>query len=45
MYNPQIYDKEWQIVLGKHFVLVTLHYNLDIVLSNTNRIGDTKYHI
>ena len=29
-------------MLGKHFVLVILHHNLELVLSKTSRIGDTN---
>jgi hypothetical protein len=32
-------------MLGRHLVLATLHHNLHLVLSKTNGIGDTKYHI
>ena len=35
--------KEWQILLGLHLVLVTIHAQLQSVLSKTNKIGDTKY--
>ena len=42
---PQNTYKEWQIMLGYHFVLVTLYYSLQLVLSKTMRIGDTKHHI
>ena len=38
---PKIY-KEWQIMLGQHLVLVTLHHGLQLVLSKTIRIADTK---
>ena len=37
--------KERQIMLGYHLVLVALHHGLQLVLSKTNRIGDTTYHI
>ena len=32
-------------MLGQHLVLVTLHRGLQLTLSKTIRIGDTKYHI
>ena len=32
-------------MLSGHLVLVTLCRNLQLVLSKTTRIGDTKYHI
>jgi hypothetical protein len=32
-------------MLGEHLVLVTLYRGLQLVLSKTIRIGDTKYHI
>jgi hypothetical protein len=32
-------------MLGWHLVLVTLYRSLDLVLSKTIRIGDTKYFI
>ena len=32
-------------MLGQHLVLVTLYCNLQLVLSKTSRIGDTKYHV
>ena len=32
-------------MLVQHLVLVTLHRDLQLVLSKTIRIGDTKYHI
>ena len=32
-------------MLGEHLVLVALHYDLQLVLSKTIRIGDTTYHI
>jgi hypothetical protein len=32
-------------MLGCHLVLVTLYHGLQLVLSKTIRIGDTKYHI
>ena len=32
-------------MLGLILVLVALHYGLQLVLSTTIRIGDTKYHI
>ena len=32
-------------MLGEHLTLVTLHHNLQLALSKTIRIGDTKYHI
>ena len=32
-------------MLGLHLVLVTLHRGLQLVLSKTIRIGDTKYYI
>ena len=32
-------------MLGEYLVLVTLYRNLQVVLSKTIRIGDTKYHI
>ena len=31
-------------MLGWHLVLVTLHRGLQLVLSKTIVIGDTKYH-
>ena len=39
---PQTLHKEWQIMLGFHFVLVALHRRLWSVLSKTNRVGDTN---
>ena len=33
------------MMLGQHLVLVTLYSGLQLVLTNTLRIGDTKYHI
>ena len=46
IYNtPEFFYKEWQIVLGEHLVLVTLYCGLQLALSKTIRIGDTKYHI
>jgi hypothetical protein len=39
---PQELNKEWQILWGSHLVLVTLHRNLQLVLSKTIRIVDTK---
>ena len=41
---PKFCYKEWQIMLGLHSMLVTLLYtsDLQLVLSKTNRIGDTK---
>ena len=33
------------MMLGLHFVLVTLRDNLQLALSKTSRIGDTKYNI
>ena len=32
-------------MLGQHLVLVTLYYTLQLVLSKTIKIGDTKYHV
>ena len=32
-------------MLVQHLVLVTLHCGVQLVLSETIRIGDTKYHI
>ena len=32
-------------MLGYHLLLVTLHQGLQLVLSKTIRIGDTKYNI
>ena len=32
-------------MLGKYVVLVTVFRGLQLVLSKTIRIGDTKYHI
>ena len=32
-------------MLGEHLVSVTLYRSLQVVLSKTIRIGDTKYHI
>ena len=32
-------------MLGEHLVLVTLYRGLQLVLSKTIRIVDTKYHI
>ena len=32
-------------MLGLHLVLMTLHHNLQLVLTKTIRNGDTKYHI
>ena len=37
--------KESHILLGLQIVLVALHNNLWLVLTKTNRIGDTKYNI
>ena len=37
--------KEQQILSGYHLVLVTLHRGLQLVLSKTIRLGDSKYHI
>ena len=42
--SPRIYYKEWQIMLGYQIMLLTLYISLQWVLSNTIRIGDTKYH-
>jgi hypothetical protein len=42
---PQEIYKKWQVVLGEHLVLVTLYYNLQLVLSKTIRAGDTKYNM
>ena len=40
------YVKEWQLMLGLHLVLVTPHVGgLQLVLSKTYRIGETKYNI
>ena len=43
--NPKLIHKEWQVILGLHVVFVPLHGGLQLVLSKTNSIGDTKYHI
>jgi hypothetical protein len=43
-HNPQKNHKEWQLMLGWHLVSVTVHHNLQLVLSETLRIGDTTYH-
>lgn len=40
-----IFHKEWQIVLGLHPMLVTLHMRSTISIEQDNRIGDTKYNI
>ena len=32
-------------MLGQHLVLVTIYRGLQLALSKTIRIGDTKYHI
>ena len=32
-------------MLGYHLVLVTLHCSLQLVLSKTINIGDTKYYV
>ena len=32
-------------MVGKHLVLVTLQHNLQLVLSKTIKVGDTKYHV
>ena len=32
-------------MLGVDLVLLTLHGRLQLVLSKTNRIGDTKYNV
>ena len=38
--------KEWQIILGQHLVVVTLHCSLQLVLNKTIiRTSGTKYHI
>ena len=42
---PNKIYKEWQVVLGQPLVLGTLYRSLQLVLSKTIRIGDTKYHI
>ena len=42
---PWKFYNEWQIMLGQHLVLVTLHRGLRLVLSKTIRIGDIEYHI
>ena len=42
---PQKNHKGWQIMLGQHLALVTLHCSLQLVSRKTIRIGDTKYHI
>ena len=43
---PQNVYKEWQIILGKHLVLVTLYDNLQLLVSSkTMRTDVTKYHI
>ena len=42
---PQNIDKEWQVMLGYHLVLVTLYRGLQLVVSKTIIIGDYKYHI
>ena len=40
------YVKEWQLMLGLHLVLVTPPVGgLQLVLSKTYRIGETKYNI
>ena len=41
----EIFYKERQIMLGQRLVLVTLYHGLQLVLSETIRIGGTKYHI
>ena len=47
--SPQIKNKQMirndNIILGYHLVLVTLYQCLQLLLSKTIRIGDTKYHI
>ena len=45
IYNPPKFYKQWQTMLGSHLVLVTLYRGLQLVLSKTIRIGDTKYHV
>ena len=45
MICPIFFYKEWQIMLGQHLVLVSLHQGLQLVLSTTIRVGDTNYHI
>ena len=42
---PELFYKKWQMMLGLHLVLVTLHDGLQLVLSTTYRIGDTEYNI
>ena len=39
---PKNSHKERQIMVHLHLVLVTLQGSLQLVLSKTNRIGDTK---
>jgi hypothetical protein len=46
--NTRILPKKLQGMtnnVGLPFVLVTLHHSLQLVLSKTIRIGDTKHHI
>ena len=43
--SPKKNDKKWQIMVGWHLVLVTLYQGLQLELSKTIRIGDSKYHI
>ena len=42
-YDARFLYKAWQIMLGLHLVLATLHVQFTISLSNINRINDTKY--
>ena len=37
--------KEWQLKLGFHLVLVTLHGQFTIIMEQEYRVGDTKYNI
>ena len=37
--------KDWQIILGSFLVLVRLQRVVQLVLSKTNRVGDSNYNI
>jgi hypothetical protein len=43
--TSELLNKGCKIMLGLHLVLVTLHVWFRNSMSNTNRIGDTKYSI
>ena len=42
---PNLFLQGMIITVGQQLVLMTLHRGLQIALSNTVRIGETKYHI